>query len=95
MQTTIDTLGDVIFEKREILKKLNEEREQLLKKLCGKQSSINLMEVLISQLSVERQSIIDQRLSHGRDTCNMVLTDKPATHNVKDYGDCEREQPKG
>jgi predicted nuclease with TOPRIM domain len=57
MHLTLDTIGDVIFQKRETLKNLKEEREDLINKLCGNQRNINDFTSKIGQLEVEHKKL--------------------------------------
>lgn len=50
MQTAIEAVADSLFEKRELLKSMKSEREELINKLSDKQNSIKNIEGLVFRL---------------------------------------------
>lgn len=57
MQSIIETVSDAIFAKRELLKTLNEEKEEILSQLCSKQQVINQNQAKIESLERELKAL--------------------------------------
>lgn len=57
MRSTIETVQDAIFDKKEILKKLICERDELLNRICSNQDQIKNFKNKIEALEVDLKSL--------------------------------------
>lgn len=86
MQSIIETVSDAIFAKRELLKTLNEEREEILAKLCSKQQVINQNQAKVESLDRELKALYNSA-SKTQGQCSENINTSQLSNKISDETD--------
>lgn len=71
MNTVINTIEKTIYEKQEIIKTLNAEKDDLVNILCEKHHEIKHHNAILSNLKSEVKELYDIMKTTSRDGCNL------------------------